>query len=224
MSKKSASAPRTRQQQKERTRELVYATAMGLFDARGYEAVSVDDVVRATQLARGTFYFHFPTKEDVLLEAVRRGEALILARVAALGDGAPVRQVLETTIDAFLEAWEARRALLPYAGAVSLRRIASVREESASDPLRLELGRRVAAAGARGELSSPLPGEMLADVFLLQVFAALMTWSTTGQPSVEVMRPGIVSLFFFGVTGVGLAPPDSPAPALRRAARPKRAQ
>ena len=28
MSKKSASAPHTRQQQKERTRELVYATAM----------------------------------------------------------------------------------------------------------------------------------------------------------------------------------------------------
>ncbi len=216
MSAARPAAKRTRSQQKQETRELVYATALGLFDERGYEAVSVDDVVRATGLARGTFYFHFATKEDVLLEAVRRGEALILRRVAALGPRAPLRRVLEATIDAFLEAWRARRALLPYAGAVSLRRIAAVREESEADPLRLELGRRVSSAAARGELSSPLPGEMLADVFLLQVFAALMTWSTTGRPSVDVLRPGLIALFF---TGVSLAEPSAPPPSPRRASR-----
>lgn len=193
----------TREQQKRETRAHIYATAMGLFEARGYEAVNVDEIVRATGLARGTFYFHFPTKEDVLLEAVRAGERLILARISALGEGAPVRAVLTRTIEAFLEAWQPRRALLPYAGAVSLRRIASVREESEADPLRRELGRRVADARDRGELSSPLPGEMLADVFLLQVFAALMTWSTTGQPEVDVMKPALVELFFGGVTGLG---------------------
>ncbi|MCC6648953.1 MAG: TetR family transcriptional regulator [Polyangiaceae bacterium] len=194
-------APRTREQQKHETRERVFTTAMRLFDARGYEQTSVDDGVRATGLARGTVYFHVPTKDDVLLEAVRRGEALILLRVGALGESARLRRVLEATIDAFLEAWEARRALLPYAGAVSLRRIAGVREASEGDPLRLELGRRVTLAAGRGELSSPLPGPMLADVFLLQVFAALMTWSTTGAPSVEVLRAGLVELFFHGVGG-----------------------
>lgn len=199
----AARAPQTRREQKRETRGHIYATAMALFEARGYEAVNIDEIVRATGLARGTFYFHFPTKEDVLLEAVRQGETLILARVSELGERAEVRAVLMRTIDGFLEAWEARRALLPYAGAVSLRRIAAVREESDGDPLRRELGRRVAEARDRGELSSLLPGEMLADIFLLQVFAALMTWSTTGQPEVSLMKPALIELFFGGVTGLG---------------------
>ena len=82
-----------RAEQKERTREHLYATSMALFERRGYEQVNVDDIVRAAEVSRGTFYFHFPTKEDVLVESIRRGEALILERIAALPPSARLRKL-----------------------------------------------------------------------------------------------------------------------------------
>jgi AcrR family transcriptional regulator len=209
----------TRALQKQKTREHVYTTAMRLFDAHGYEQVGIDDVVRASGVARGTFYFHFPTKEDVLLEAVRRGEGLIVERLAGLRATARLRRVLTATVLAFIEAWGERRELLPHAGAVALRRIAGVRAESDRDPLRLELGRRVQQAQERGELRSPLPGGMLADIFLLHVFAALMTWSTTGEPAADVLVAGVVELFFGGVEGLGRAGRVTPSRARARSRR-----
>jgi AcrR family transcriptional regulator len=207
----------TRLEQKQKTREQLFASAMDLFASRGFEAVSIEDIVKASGVARGTFYFHFPTKDDVLLEAIRRGEELILARVGALPEATPVHRLFSVTVAGFGEAWGHRRDLLPYAGAVSLRRIAGVREERDTDPLRKEIGRRVELAQARGELASPLPGGMLADIFLLDVFAALMSWSQSGEPPLEVLGQGVVDLFFYGVEGLATA--SAPGP---RKATPKK--
>lgn len=48
--------------------EIVHA-ARGLFLARGYDQTSMQDVVDALGLAKGTVYYYFPSKEE-LLEAV----------------------------------------------------------------------------------------------------------------------------------------------------------
>jgi AcrR family transcriptional regulator len=40
--------------------------AQALFLAKGFDAASVDEIVKAAGVAKGTFYFHFKTKEDVL--------------------------------------------------------------------------------------------------------------------------------------------------------------
>jgi AcrR family transcriptional regulator len=46
--------------------------AQGLFGARGYGATSVDEIVRAAGVAKGTFYYYFSSKEDVLAALARR--------------------------------------------------------------------------------------------------------------------------------------------------------
>jgi AcrR family transcriptional regulator len=188
-----------RERQKEATREQIYAVAMRLFDERGYDDVNIDEIVTASDVARGTFYFHFPRKDDLLLEAIRRGEEVIVARMAAVARARTLRRALEATTDAFAEVWGGRRALLPHAGAVALRRIAEVSAERAKDPLRLELVKHVARAIEAGELRSPLPAQMLADVFLLDVFAALMAWAAAGEPALDVVMPAVIDLFLHGV-------------------------
>jgi AcrR family transcriptional regulator len=40
--------------------------AQALFLAKGFDAASVDEIVKAADVAKGTFYFYFKTKEDVL--------------------------------------------------------------------------------------------------------------------------------------------------------------
>jgi AcrR family transcriptional regulator len=190
-----------RAQQKQATRALLFDVAMRLFDQKGYSAVNIDDIVRASKVARGTFYFHFPGKEDILFEAVRRGEREIAARMAAVAESAPFRDVLAATCDGFAATWGERRDLLVQAGMVGLRRTISTERARAEEPLRLELVPRVERAIARGELGSVLPAQMLADVFLLNVFAALMAWAPVGEPPLGVVMPGVIDLFLRGAEG-----------------------
>jgi hypothetical protein len=46
-----------------------------------------------------------------------------------------------------------------------------------------------------------LPAQMLADVFLLNVFAALMAWAPVGEPSLDIVMPGVIDLFLRGAEG-----------------------
>ncbi len=206
-----------RSQQKEATRALLYDVAMRLFERDGYDAVNVDDIVRESAVARGTFYFHYDSKEDILYEAVRRGEHAIVARMAAVGPERPFREVLQATCDAFAEIWGGRRSLLADAGAVGMRRIVSVPQHRDQEPLRLELVKHVERALAGGELRTTLPAQMLADVFLLDVFAALMAWAATGDPPLTVVMPAMIDLFLRGAEGFGTVP--KPREAARRRKR-----
>lgn len=60
---------RKRMSAEERRADLVQHAAT-LFMERGVEATAVSDVVRAANVAQGTFYYHFQSKEAVLDEAL----------------------------------------------------------------------------------------------------------------------------------------------------------
>ncbi len=49
----------------ERRKEIVEA-ARQLFLARGYEATSTSDIMNAVGIAKGTLYYHFASKEEIL--------------------------------------------------------------------------------------------------------------------------------------------------------------
>jgi AcrR family transcriptional regulator len=50
---------------KARNRDAILAAARGVFSELGYEAASVRDIIRRTNLASGTFYNYFQSKEEV---------------------------------------------------------------------------------------------------------------------------------------------------------------
>src|ERR1700679_2127810 len=54
------------------TRERLVMTALRLFGEKGYESTSVDDVLKAAKANSGSLYHFFPTKQDLLLEVLRR--------------------------------------------------------------------------------------------------------------------------------------------------------
>jgi AcrR family transcriptional regulator len=49
----------------EKTRQEILAVAFTEVFARGFQGVSVDDIVKKTSLTKGAFYHHFPTKLDL---------------------------------------------------------------------------------------------------------------------------------------------------------------
>lgn len=54
-----------RERQKAETRESLYRAALSLFAERGLAATTVEDITKAAGVAKGTFFLHFPAKEQV---------------------------------------------------------------------------------------------------------------------------------------------------------------
>ncbi|MCS7463477.1 FAD-dependent oxidoreductase [Paenibacillus doosanensis] len=53
-------------------REFMIEVALRLFIERGYEQVSVDDIIAATNTSKGTFYHYFAGKDEILREIFRK--------------------------------------------------------------------------------------------------------------------------------------------------------
>ena len=55
-----------------KTRDRVFAAALAEFRRVGVASAQIEDIVKTAGVARGTFYLHFPTKDHVLMELLRR--------------------------------------------------------------------------------------------------------------------------------------------------------
>lgn len=86
--------------------DQVLDTAMNLFWAQGYEAVSLEDLLGAMGIARGSFYKAFGSKRDVYLAALERYDRTVVEVAIAMlrdpmgGDGsARLRRFLLSAIE-----------------------------------------------------------------------------------------------------------------------------
>jgi len=59
-------------QRKQETRERIVRSARRLFNRRGFNDVTIDEIMRHAGLTRGGFYRHFDTKEQLYAHAVRQ--------------------------------------------------------------------------------------------------------------------------------------------------------
>lgn len=55
---------------KQESREQILKSAVFLFCAKGYDKVSIDDLMQDAKLTRGAFYAHFSSKSDVYMKAI----------------------------------------------------------------------------------------------------------------------------------------------------------
>lgn len=59
----------TRKEKAAATKENIFSTAVGLIKEMGYDAVTVSEICRQAGIAKGTFYVHYTSKEDVIRES-----------------------------------------------------------------------------------------------------------------------------------------------------------
>ncbi len=69
------------------TRERILGAAIAEFKRSGMAGADVNVIVAAAGVAHGTFFFHFPSKEHVLLELEGREEARMAGDFARFLEG-----------------------------------------------------------------------------------------------------------------------------------------
>jgi AcrR family transcriptional regulator len=101
-----------RERKKLRTRRLLADTALRLFLDKGFDEVTVDELVTEAELSKRTFYANYTSKEDVALAAEHDLWDAYLAEVRARSISGPVLVVLQEALSAALaglgEEWAGR--------------------------------------------------------------------------------------------------------------------
>jgi AcrR family transcriptional regulator len=72
-----------RERKKERTREALEAAALDLFDRKGFDHTTVDEIVEACDVSRRTFFRYFTSKEEVFAGDHAEKSALVASLLAA---------------------------------------------------------------------------------------------------------------------------------------------
>lgn len=187
-----------RDRQREETRRRLYLAALEVFRRDGVQGCRIDDISQKAEVSRAAFYFHFPTKEHVLLDFLAEMELPQVKTLSELPQGATLETLLTTCVEAMASAWQKEATLLVDAMTVSIRHTAVLDDREAGGQVRHLMTQRFKELGARGELSSVLPPEVLSDFFLSNCFVALMVWGQAPHTSLDAMLKSTMQLFLQG--------------------------
>lgn len=89
----------------ERKNEILTA-AEKLFHTKGYEKCTVNDILKEVAIAKGTFYYYFKSKQEVLDAIVERYTEIVVNRVKAIlqrDDLSPAQKLLKAFLSMKIE-------------------------------------------------------------------------------------------------------------------------
>lgn len=209
--------PGRRARKRAQTLDLLARTAMGLFEAQGYDAVTMEQIAAGADVAKGTLYNHFPTKESVLAHWIHMQLAADLGHLQPeVEQQASFRPAISLLLDASAAWCEAHRAYLsPYLRFRFLSLEAAPPQEEAvqASDMTDVLGLLIALGQRSGELRDDLDAAHLASLFHHLYLGALMRWLTLPGRTLREEFGVVVTLFVEGSA-------RPPAPRARRRKTP----
>ena len=81
--------PKRRDRRVERTQQLLRGALVSLIREKGFEALTVQDIIDRANVGRATFYSHFDNKEDLLVSGFEdlRASLKAVSGTPSLGGG-----------------------------------------------------------------------------------------------------------------------------------------
>lgn len=100
----ATTAPKLEARGGESRREALLDAAAEMFAAKGYDGTSIRDIAGAVGMLPGSLYYHFKSKEDLLIAVYRKGVARFEAAIdeALASTGADPWQAIEAACAAHL--------------------------------------------------------------------------------------------------------------------------
>ena len=161
-----------REERARRTRAKIRRVAGELIVAKGIEATTVDEIAAAAKIAKGTFYLHFKSKEDLILEyAHRRLEHVksVLPEILMLGS---TRDALHAVVDAVVKGKDWHPDIVK----LVVLKIASSFDQLRAIDLRNTLLPVIELGVGRGELRTDIELPFLASFVADTIYCGLRNW------------------------------------------------
>jgi AcrR family transcriptional regulator len=171
-----------REAQRRRTRARVLDAAIVEFQRSGTNSADIKAIVEAAGVSRSTFYFHFPTKEHVLLELIRQDEAQLAEELSRFLDTPhDLPAVLDEIIKLVL-ALEKQWGSRLFRDVLGLYFSATKPEEEqwGQHPTYVLLAAEIERSRHRGELYDDVEAYHSAAFFLVGLYALLTTNRESG--------------------------------------------
>ncbi|OBG26717.1 TetR/AcrR family transcriptional regulator [Mycobacterium sp. 852002-51057_SCH5723018] len=159
------------------TRARLFDAALGEIGRSGLAGADVSAIASAAGVVRGTFYFHFPTKEHVLVELERNEEATIVSELAdAQTDSDDLVSLLSLLVEGVVAA-ERRLGPVVFREMLGLHFSATrpVEDELTEHPLADFVIAAITRAQDAGRIPPDQDASELAVFFLTGLFALLAT-------------------------------------------------
>ena len=184
-----ASQLSAREIQRLETRVRLFEAAVAEIGRSGLAGADVSTIAAAAGVARGTFYFHFPTKEHVVVEAERTEEAKIVARLGTKQSGpSDLLPMLQLLVREVLAA-ERRLGPVFFRDMLGLHFVSTrpVEDELGEHPLAEFVIAAIAQAQASGRVTADADAGELGVFFLTGLFALLATDSSAPKARTALM-------------------------------------
>jgi len=166
-----------REAQRLQTRARLFDTAVAQVGRSGLARTDVATIAAAAGVSRGTFYFHFPTKEHVLIELERNEEADMVATLATeTSEPGDLMSMLTLLVRQVLAA-EERLGPVVFRDMLGLHFSATrpVEHELGEHPLAGFVIAAIAEAQAAGRVARDADAGELGLIFMTGLFALLAT-------------------------------------------------
>ena len=193
-----AERPSARAAKRLQTRERLMGAAIAEFKRSGMATADVSAIVAAAGVAHGTFFFHFPTKEHVLLELEHREEERIAKE---LGRFVTSHRDLSSTLK---QAVHLVKGLERRLGAVLFKDFLALHfsptrpvDESKEHPVIVLVAQQIEGAQDGGRVDPDVNPMNSAVFFLLGLYALLTT--THDWPAQDAMLEDYVARNLRGI-------------------------
>lgn len=165
-----------RDAQRRATRQRVLDAAVAEFRRVGAHYADINTIVENAGVARSTFYFHFPTREHVLLELIRRDEEFLAEELSRFLD---TRRTLPTVLNEIVRLvveLETRWGQSLFQDVISLyfSPVRPADEDWSKHPIFVLLAAEIQRARVRGDLYDDVDPYDSAAFFLIGLHAQLI--------------------------------------------------
>ncbi len=183
------------------TRERILEAAVSVFATKGYHDTKVDDIVAESNTSKGSFYFYFPSKQDIFLALVDTFADLLenrlMERVRAETSG--VARV-DLALRVCLETFGQYRGLAKIAlvQATGLGHVFEEKRRAVNDRFIAFIKKNLDEAIAEGGIPA-LDTDVTACAWIGALNEIVLRWVYTGQPDPVRALPSLRRLLLQSV-------------------------
>jgi AcrR family transcriptional regulator len=181
--------PGLRERRKQEARQAISSIAMALFEAQGFDEVTISHVADAARVSKMTVTNYFPRKEDLVFD---RAEAIIRSLADAAAARAPGESLLTAIRRDYAERIAAGDVTLgvptaTFARLVGSSHVLTSRSREIADLTEQALGDAIAAETGADDPQQRIVAAQLASVYRV-LFAEGARWVLAGQQRDEICQ------------------------------------